>query len=106
MQSVPPIQIQPKLSAKRLKLRVYPDKICLTAPIFASQSQIQAFIQQSEAWLLETWRRQQAQVSLPVQQLQLFNLVQPIKLFINSKTLPLYGKINNYVWIRHSRNRH
>ena len=87
---IPDIQIQRKLSAKRLKLRVYADKICLTAPIFCSQRSIQAFIQQSQAWLLNTWQKQQQVEFTRPNQLQLFNLKQPINIIYQAQKQAFY----------------
>lgn len=83
--SLPEIQIQPKLSAKRFRLRVYPDKICLTVPFFARKQHIQAFLAQSQAWLIEAWQKQHVSPFIPPQQLQLFNLEQPIKIIYQSQ---------------------
>ena len=83
--SLPEIQIQRKLSAKRLKLRIYPDKICLTVPILARKRHIQAFLAQSQVWLIETWHKQQVSAFIPPKQIQLFNLQQPIKITYQSQ---------------------
>ena len=49
--------------AKHLRLCVEPTGIRLTVPPFCSSKQIQQFLKQSEQWLLQTWEKQQAQIS-------------------------------------------
>lgn len=88
--SLPEIQIQPKLSAKRFRLRVYPDKICLTVPFFARKQHIQAFLAQSQAWLIEAWQKQHVSPFIPPQQLQLFNLEQPIHIIYQAQKQAFY----------------
>lgn len=83
--ALPDIQIQPKLSAKRFRLKVYPDKICLTVPILARKQHIQAFLAQSQAWLIEAWQKQHVSPFIALQQLQLFNLEQPIQIIYQSQ---------------------
>lgn len=78
MQALPDIQIQRKLNAKRLKLRVYPDKIFLTVPMLARKRHIQDFLAQSQAWLIQTWQKQQSSGFIAPAQIQLFNLHHPI----------------------------
>lgn len=81
---LPEIQIVRNVRSTRLRIRVEPHQIRLTAPVFCSKSQIQQFIDQSESWLLETWHKQQSLVIqncepkvLPVE-LQLFNQNHPL----------------------------
>ncbi len=78
---LPAIQVQRHRRALQFKLSIDGQKIRLTAPIFATQRQIQQFIAQSETWLRETWQQQQTKIqhSLPTQ-LQLFNQQQPISI--------------------------
>lgn len=88
-QHLPEIQIIRHVRATRLRLRVEPTQIRLTAPVFCSKGQIQTFIDQSETWLMETWRKQQETVSaqdrtLPLE-LQLFNLSQPIQILYQTQ---------------------
>jgi predicted metal-dependent hydrolase len=90
IKALPEIQIQAKRSAKRLKLRVYADKICLTTPFFCSQRSIQTFIQQSQVWLLETWQKQQQVEITRPHQLQLFNLEQPITITYQAQKQAFY----------------
>ena len=75
---LPEIQITRNVRSKHLRLRVEPNKIRLTAPVFCTPGQIQSFIQLSEKWLLKTWHQQQQNIkkqdgTLP-NTLQLFNL--------------------------------
>ena len=51
---LPKIQIIRNVRSTRLRLRVEPHQIRLSAPVFCSKSQIQKFIDQSESWLLAT----------------------------------------------------
>jgi predicted metal-dependent hydrolase len=84
LSDLPEIQIKRHIKATRLRLRVELNQIKLTAPIFCSKKQIQNFIDQSEQWLIETWKKQQKQHqsverTLPIE-LQLFDLEQPLKI--------------------------
>lgn len=86
---LPDIQIIRNLRSTRLRLRVEPHQIRLTAPVFCSKSQIQKFIDQSEQWLIETWRKQQAKIihidkTLPTE-LKLFNVDQPFKIIYQTQ---------------------
>ena len=83
---LPKIQIIRNVRSTRLRLRVEPHQIRLSAPVFCTKSQIQKFIDQSESWLLETWNKQQSQLIqkneskvLPTE-LQLFNQSQPLQI--------------------------
>lgn len=83
---LPEIQIVRNVRSTRLRLRVEPHQIRLTAPVFCTKSQIQKFIEQSESWLLTTWKKQQDQViensdpkALPTE-LKLFNQNLPIQI--------------------------
>ena len=78
LNDLPEIQITRNIRSTRLRLRVEPTRIRLTAPIFCTKKQIQSFIDQSEEWLLKTWQAQQKNIvkidkSLPTE-IQLFNL--------------------------------
>lgn len=64
---LPEIQIVRNPRSTRLRLRVEPDQIRLTAPVFCSKRQIEAFVDQSATWLMETWKKQQATVVLKAQ---------------------------------------
>lgn len=74
---LPEIQIVRHARAKHLRLRVHADSIRLTVPVFCSHRQIESFIQQSKAWLQETWQKQhtvlQSQCHSLPQDLQLFD---------------------------------
>lgn len=77
----PEIKIVRHPRATRLRLRVEPTQIRLTAPVFCTKQQIQNFIDQSEQWLLKTWQQQQhtkLQDSTLPSELTLFNLEQPL----------------------------
>jgi len=81
---LPEIQIKRHMRATSLKLRVEPNQIRLTVPVFCTQKQIQNFLDQSTDWLIETWQKQQNQVNnqektLP-DSLKLFNLNNEIKI--------------------------
>ena len=51
MTDLPEIKIVQHVRAKRLRLRVEPDAVRLTVPVFCTQKQIQAFLAQSQKWL-------------------------------------------------------
>lgn len=55
---LPEIKIVRHVNAKRLRLRVEPHAIRLTAPIFCTSKQIQIFLDQSKGWLEKTWQKQ------------------------------------------------
>lgn len=75
---LPDIHIRRSARAKRLTLRVYPDKIALSAPIQCTQKHIQAFIASSQIWLKQAWQKQQhLQTQLP-SCIRLFNQPQAI----------------------------
>lgn len=89
LSDLPEIQIIRNIRSTRLRLRVEPEKIRLTAPIFCSQRQIQNFIQQSEQWLIQTWKKQQLQIveidkTLP-DELNLFDLVLPLNIIYRTQ---------------------
>jgi predicted metal-dependent hydrolase len=80
---LPEIQITHHARATRLRLRVEPTQIRLTVPKVCTKKQIQAFLQQSEQWMIETWQKQQnkmGQHQALVTELKLFNLTQPIQI--------------------------
>lgn len=84
LSDLPEIQITRNIRSTRLRLRVEPTRIRLTAPVFCTKKQIQNFIDQSEAWLLKTWQAQQQNIvyvdrARPTE-IQLFNLIQPIQI--------------------------
>ncbi|QIO06036.1 M48 family metallopeptidase [Acinetobacter shaoyimingii] len=89
LSDLPEIQITRNIRSTRLRLRVEPTQIKVTAPIFCTQGQIQNFIQQSEQWLIQTWQKQQAQMvnidrTLP-SELNIFDLVQPLKIIYRTQ---------------------
>ncbi len=61
MTDLPEIKIVKHVRAKRLRLRVEPDAVRLTVPVFCTQKQIQAFLAQSQTWLEKTWQQQMQQ---------------------------------------------
>lgn len=86
---LPEIQITRNVRSKHLRLRVEPNKIRLTAPVFCTPGQIQSFIQLSEQWLLKTWHQQQQNIkkqdgTLP-NTLQLFNLQNSITIIYHTQ---------------------
>ncbi|SPL69029.1 M48 family metallopeptidase [Acinetobacter stercoris] len=86
---LPEIKLVRHARATRLRLRVEPTQIRLTAPVFCTKRQIQKFLDDSEQWLLETWKKQQDQQlgttgQLP-QTLQLFNLDQPLEVIYQTQ---------------------
>ncbi|QDK97952.1 M48 family metallopeptidase [Acinetobacter tandoii] len=93
--SLPEIQITHHARATRLRLRVEPTQIRLTVPKFCSKKQIQAFLNDSEQWIRETWQKQQEKMGqihrvLPTE-LKLFNLLQPIQiLYVTQKQSFIY----------------
>ena len=99
LNDLPEIKIVRHASAKHLRLRVEPHAIRLTVPPFCSNKQIQAFIQQSTTWLLETWRKQQkitAQPDLLPTELKLFNLEQPITIQQQSQKKAFIYDVEHY----------
>ncbi|WP_445116003.1 M48 family metallopeptidase [Acinetobacter sp. WZC-1] len=86
---LPEIRIVRHVRATRLRLRVGPDSIRLTAPLFCTKKQIQQFIDQSEPWLLETWHQQQqkrdAQDRVLPDELHLFNVSQPVSIIYQTQ---------------------
>lgn len=84
LNELPEIQIVRNVRSTRLRLRVEPTQIRLTAPVLCSKRQIQNFIDQSEQWLIQTWQKQQEKIvqidkTLP-NELQLFNLDQSVEI--------------------------
>lgn len=82
--NLPEIQITRNVRATRLRLRVEPTQIRLTAPVFCSKGQIQKFLAESEAWIIKTWQAQ-LQKALSIDRsfpkaLQLFNLENPLQI--------------------------
>ena len=86
LNDLPEIKIVRHARSIRLRLRVEPTQIRLTAPLFCSKKQIQNFIDQSEQWLVKTWQEQQQKQEIQLQnrvfptELKLFNLEQPIQI--------------------------
>ena len=86
LSDLPEIKIVRHVRATRLRLRVEPTQIRLTAPLLCSQKQIQNFIEQSRSWLVTTWQQQQQKLALQLQDrvlptaLKLFNLEQPLQI--------------------------
>lgn len=103
-QSLPEIQITHHARATRLRLRVEPTQIRLTVPKFCSKRQIQAFLNQSEQWMIETWQKQQEKSgqldrSLPTE-LNLFNLQSPLPvIYKTQKQSFLFNEKNHQLWI-------
>ncbi|MFU9046820.1 SprT family zinc-dependent metalloprotease [Acinetobacter tibetensis] len=101
---LPDIQITHHARATRLRLRVEPTQIRLTVPKFCSQKQIQAFLGESEQWMIETWQKQQNKVgqldrSLPIQ-LNLFNLEQPLAvIYKTQKQSFIFDEQNHQLWV-------
>lgn len=89
LNDLPEIKVLRHAQAKRLRLRVEAHGIRLTVPLSCSQKQIQAFIEQSTPWLLETWQQQQQRLALKdhsfPQQLRLFNLDQAIEITVQTQ---------------------
>lgn len=78
---LPEIHIRRHARAKRLTLRVYPDRIALSAPIRCTEQQIQAFIASSEVWLNQAWQKQQKQTEANLTtSIHLFNQPQAIEI--------------------------
>jgi len=98
---LPEIQIKRHIRATRLRLRVEPNQIRLTAPILCSQKQIQNFIDQSTPWLIETWQKYQVQLQASNQDktlpsaLTLFNIPQAIQIIYQQQKL-------SFEWHEHS----
>ena len=89
LNDLPEIQIIRNVRSTRLRLRVEPTQIRLTAPVLCSKRQIQNFIDQSEQWLIQTWQKQQEKIvqidkTLP-NELQLFNLDQPLQIIYRTQ---------------------
>ncbi|OTG64868.1 hypothetical protein B9T25_12355 [Acinetobacter sp. ANC 4470] len=86
LNQLPEIKIVRHARSTRLRLRVEPTQIRLTAPVFCSKKQIQNFMDQSEQWLVKTWQEQQQKREIQIQnrvlptELRLFNLEQPLQL--------------------------
>lgn len=104
LKDLPEIQISRNIRSTRLRLRVEPTQIRLTAPIFCTQGQIQNFIRQSEQWLVDTWKKQQQQIksidrSLPTE-LKLFNRLETLKISyqIQKKSFDL-DVLNHHLYI-------
>ena len=76
--NLPPIKIIRNPRSKNLRLRVDQSQIRLTAPVYCSERQIKAFIEQSQTWLIQTWTAQQNQRNIIPKELpknlKLFNL--------------------------------
>lgn len=102
--TLPEIQITHHARATRLRLRVEPTQIRLTVPKVCTKKQIQAFLQQSEQWMIETWQKQQKKSgqldrSLPIQ-LNLFNLEQPLPvIYKTQKQSFIFDKQNHQLWV-------
>ena len=89
LNDLPEIQIVRNVRSTRLRLRVEPTQIRLTAPVLCSKRKIQNFIDQSEQWLIQTWQKQQEKIvqidkTLP-NELQLFNLDQSVVITYQSQ---------------------
>ena len=92
---LPEIQIKRHIRATRLKLRVEPSQIRVTAPVFCTQKQIQNFIDQSTDWLLKTWRKQQENVNKEDK-----SLPNSLKLFFHDEDIQIiYQKQkSSFIW--------
>lgn len=101
---LPEIQITHHARATRLRLRVTITEIRLTVPQLCTQRQIQAFLKQSEQWLLETWQKQQEKAEqihkdLPTE-LTLFNLAQPLQIVYQAqKNVYILDESNYQLWV-------
>lgn len=84
LSDLPEIQVTRNIRSTRLRLRVTPHSIKVSAPVFCTNHQIQKFIRDSEKWILETWQtqqvaHQQVDKTLP-SELMLFNQEQKIQI--------------------------
>ncbi|MEB3766532.1 SprT family zinc-dependent metalloprotease [Acinetobacter sp. MD2] len=104
MSTLPKVKIVRHVRAKSLRLRVYSHQICLTVPPRCSQGQIDQFLKQSEAWLIETWQKvgQQNAVDFPIQ-LQLFGQNKPTQIQrIEQKNLFQFDGSTNTLFLQHN----
>lgn len=60
MHDLPEIQRRVKSNARRLKLRIEHHQVYLTTPPNTSEKKIQAFLKESEQWLITTWNNNYA----------------------------------------------
>lgn len=99
LDDLPEIQITRNLRSTRIRLRVDPRQIKVTAPVFCTHQQIQNFIKDSESWILKVWAQQQAKMvqvdkTLPTE-LKLFNLTDPINIqYVAQKNNFIFDDIN------------
>ncbi|OTG82893.1 M48 family metallopeptidase [Acinetobacter sp. ANC 4648] len=103
LSDLPEIKIVRHVRATRLRLRVEPNQIRLTAPVLCSKKQIQNFIDQSQKWLLETWHQQQQiqfkDQTLPTE-LKLFNLDHSVHVeYQTQKQSFIFDHENYQLWI-------
>ncbi len=59
--TIPSIQRRVKTNARRLKLSIQHYQVFLTTPPNISEQKIQAFLKESESWLVHTWNKVYAQ---------------------------------------------
>ncbi|WP_026470439.1 M48 family metallopeptidase [Alkanindiges illinoisensis] len=63
MQAIPDIQRRINNNARRLKLRIEHHQVYLTVPPNTSEKKIQAFLKDSETWLISTWNSNYAETA-------------------------------------------
>ncbi|MBJ9720205.1 M48 family metallopeptidase [Acinetobacter calcoaceticus] len=86
--NMPEIKIVRHVRARKLRLRVEPASIRLTVPLFCSKNQIQLFLEQSEQWLIETWKKQQHVQSSSLEipsEIYFFNKEQPVQVIVQKQ---------------------
>lgn len=104
LENLPDIQIKRYARATRLRLRIDAQHIKVTAPLFCTNQQIQAFITESEQWILTTWKNQQEKrqhldQTLPTV-LQLFNQSQLIQIeYKNQKNNFIFDQEQRLLYI-------
>lgn len=100
LSELPDIEINKSIRSKRLRLRIDGTSIRVTAPWFCTHKQIQQFVQDSEAWIVQTWQAQQSKIQqidrvLPLS-LQLFNLENSIQIqYIQQKLNYKFDSVMN-----------
>jgi len=61
--TVIPYEERKSSRVKRISIRITPEKVRVTAPARASKSEIQAFIEKNQEWILENWAKLQETVA-------------------------------------------
>ena len=85
---LPEIKIVRHVRAKHLRLRVEPNMVRLTVPVFCTKRQIQQFLDQSHDWLIETWQKQCQQQDSNFsdsEQIYFFNQAQPYQIALRKQ---------------------